>query len=186
MNLKKLLRTTGVTMTAGSLMLTTAPTASADDLRVDCTPNQVLRAKENKRALSAELDYTGQKEGMIRARSTGIGAWEMFKICNYYGGEYKDQYQYTVLYSQAAQRYVSAEVEYSGADYGMLRARSTSVGQWEKFLEKCDSLHCAYKSVANGKWVAAEFDYKNDGAGMLRARSATIGNWEWFSISGLA
>lgn len=36
-------------------------------------------------------------------------------------------------FSVANSRYTSAELGYTGSYYGMLRARSTSAGTWEKF-----------------------------------------------------
>lgn len=81
------------------------------------------------RAVSAELGYPGIYYGMLRARATAVGPWETFYtprgpcsgFCN------------TTFYSSANQRFVSAELGYTGAYYGMLRARATTVGLWEEF-----------------------------------------------------
>lgn len=78
-------------------------------------------------------------------------------------------------------RYVTAELGYpsTNTNYGMLRARATSIGAWEKF-DSVPALGCAIRSVANGRYVSAEAAYPGSSNGELRARSATIGPWEIF------
>lgn len=44
----------------------------------------------------------------------------------------KDPHEVAIL-SAANRRYVSAELNFSGAYYGMLRARSSFIGAWERF-----------------------------------------------------
>jgi hypothetical protein len=87
------------------------------------------------------------------------------------------------IYSEANHRYVSAELGYTGADYGMLRARASSVGPWERF-EICYSsvalTHFSFRSLANGRWVSAELGYTGSRYAMLRARATSIGPWEKF------
>jgi hypothetical protein len=73
--------------------------------------------------------------------------------------------------------YVSAELGYTGASYGMLRARATTVGPWEKF-DFCDDLTqgwWAISSDANGLYVTAQFGYAGASFGELTASSSSIG-----------
>jgi hypothetical protein len=81
--------------------------------------------------------------------------------------------------------FVSAEFGYpaSSSSYGMLRARSDSIGPWEKFTIGCYSNgNLVLVSQANGLVVSAEFGYpaSSSSYGMLRARSHSIGAWEGF------
>jgi hypothetical protein len=63
----------------------------------------------------------------------------------------------------------------------MLRARSSSIGSWERFKLKGDCrTGCALRAVANNRYVAAEQEYPGSRKGMLRARSSSIGGWEKF------
>jgi len=87
------------------------------------------------------------------------------------------------LYSEANHMYVSAELGYTGALYGMLRARAATVGPWERFefcYESQFSSNFSMRSLANGKWVAAELNDTTVWYGMLRARSSSVGPWEKF------
>jgi hypothetical protein len=88
------------------------------------------------------------------------------------------------LYALANALNVSAEIGYTGSLYGMLRARASSVGPWEKF----DILDLGYPTVAirgvNGLYVSAEVGYSRTDPlyGMLRARASTIGPWEQYKL----
>ena len=93
----------------------------------------------------------------------------------------------TSIRSVANSRFLSAELSYSGASYGMLRARSTSVGGWEqfRFVGDCgSSAGCAIQSVASGLYVSAELNYSGAWNGVLRARSSSVGTWERFRFYG--
>lgn len=88
------------------------------------------------------------------------------------------------LYSEANKSYVAVEVADSGSHAGMLRARSQTVGDWEKV-----TLHTSDKgktvtlrSEVNGLYVAAEINDSGADQGMLRARSSSVGSWEQFSL----
>ena len=83
--------------------------------------------------------------------------------------------------------YVSTEASYTTYP-GMLRARTLTIGSWEKYR-----MHClggglvAIRSLANkpnvyAKYVSAEFGYSGTLRGMLRARATAIGPWERFMI----
>ncbi|WP_157530503.1 fascin domain-containing protein [Microtetraspora niveoalba] len=79
--------------------------------------------------VAAEVNYTGANDGMLRARSAGVGSWEQFDVrCVVSNGP-----DLCNIRSRGTGLYVAAEVNYSGGDDGMLRARSSSVGSWEQF-----------------------------------------------------
>jgi hypothetical protein len=90
------------------------------------------------------------------------------------------------LRSDANGRYVTTELNYSGADHAMLRARRTgSPGAWEQY-EFCwgvngNDANLAIRSLANGRWVSAELGYGGGRYAMLRARATRIGPWETFN-----
>ena len=89
-----------------------------------------------------------------------------------------------VIRSKANGRYVSAELGYTGSSYGMLRARATTVGAWERY--QCIALGSdkwAIESRANQQYTSAELGYKGSSYGMLRARSARIGSWETYTLT---
>jgi hypothetical protein len=90
------------------------------------------------------------------------------------------------LRSDANGRYVSTELNYTGVDKYMLRARRTgSPGAWEQY-EFCWGINnnpaqVAIRSKANFRWVSAELGYGGGRYGMLRARATSIGPWETFN-----
>lgn len=89
------------------------------------------------------------------------------------------------LLSNANEDYVSAELGYTGASYGMLRARATTVGPWEKF-DFCDDLTqgwWAITSDANGLYVTAQFGYAGASFGELTASSSIIGPFQKWVLS---
>jgi alpha-tubulin suppressor-like RCC1 family protein len=85
------------------------------------------------------------------------------------------------LTSVANGRYVSTELGYTGALYGVLHARATVLGPWERY--KCIPLgtnQWSIKSRANGRYVSTELSYTATLYGTLRARATTIGPWEQY------
>lgn len=91
------------------------------------------------------------------------------------------------IYALANNRYVSAEKEYTGNRKGMLRARATAIGTWERFqiVGNCRvSPGCAIRALANGRYVSAEKLDPGPQKGMLRARATSIGAWERFIVKG--
>ncbi|WP_433368960.1 fascin domain-containing protein [Streptosporangium sp. CA-115845] len=87
------------------------------------------------------------------------------------------------IQSLANDKYVSAEFGWSGDNYGMLRARGTKVGPWEKFSICYNGRNHTIQSLANGKYVSAEFGWSGANRGMLRARTSKPGTWERFHIA---
>ena len=84
------------------------------------------------------------------------------------------------LAANANSDYVSAELGYTGASYGMLRARATTIGPWEKF-DFCHDVTqgwWAISSDANGLYVTAQFGYPGASFGELTASSSIIGPYQ--------
>jgi hypothetical protein len=85
-------------------------------------------------------------------------------------------------------KFVSAELNYTGNNYAMLRARANAVGPWERFYECRDESTGweVFQSQANGLYVAAEVNYTGGNYAMLRARTpgSSIGPWEQFYTPG--
>jgi hypothetical protein len=164
---------TAIALAAGVLVVVASP-ASA----VSCNPNFVLRDTANNKFVSAELSYTGDYYGMLRARSTSVGPWESFALCNW--GTY-----YT-LQSNANHKYVSTEVGYYGRWNGMLRARADSVGPYERLQVNPIGGSMVLFDLASDQnylYVSAELGYASTDweYGMLRARSSSVGIWERFT-----
>jgi hypothetical protein len=80
--------------------------------------------------------------------------------------------------------WVSAELGYQEPWTGMLRARSSTIGPWEKWNWCYDSStgKWSIQSNANGLWTSTEIGYTNEHHAMLRARSSTIGSWEQYTV----
>ncbi|MEU9448693.1 hypothetical protein [Streptomyces sp. NPDC048277] len=153
----------------------------ADDLgaaepnETDCvTTGTSIHSVNSGKYVSAELGYSGDDYGMLRARADAIGPWEQFDICR------NDVTNTYAIRSSNSGKYVSAELGYSGDDYGMLRARADGIGPWEQFTFEPTGSGYAIRSSSNGKYVSAELGYTGDQYGMLRARADGIGPWEQF------
>lgn len=138
-----------------------------------CESNVFIPSLGNGKLVSAELGYGGASNGMLRARATVVGPWELYTIC--FNGSA------STIQSQANGRFVSAELGYGGANNGMLRARATVVGPWEKFsFGSCGTGCVTIHSTANNRFVSAELGYGGANNGMLRARATVVGPWEKF------
>ncbi|WP_159042082.1 endonuclease/exonuclease/phosphatase family protein [Streptomyces sp. TP-A0875] len=88
---------------------------------------------------TAEFHDSGNQEGMLRARGARLGQWQQFTPQYLAGpppaGSPAGSVMVTLQASEEAGgelKYVSAEVGETGE--GLLRARATSVGLWEKFV----------------------------------------------------
>jgi hypothetical protein len=134
--------------------------------------------------VAAEVGWSGNGYGQLRARTpgaaSGIGPWEKFELqCVNGPGEIY------AIKSLANNRYVSAEVSWTGNSYGLLRARSTTIGPWEQFhIDSANgtSNRVHLQSTANGRWVSAEFGWTGSSYADLRARATSIGQWETFMM----
>ncbi|WP_214318269.1 fascin domain-containing protein [Nonomuraea sediminis] len=82
-------------------------------------------------------------------------------------------------------RYLSAELAYGEPYYGMIRARATAIGPWEKFKRyECFGRQervWAFRA-ANGLWVSSERGYGGAYNGLLRASADTVQEWEIFNM----
>jgi|GEM_PF-3070698 len=143
------------------------------------TYDLVLRSNANRDYVTAELNYAGADNAMLRARSATKGPWESWTQVKLPTGHW-------VIRSNANGLYVSAELGYAGASYGELRARTDAsvIGPYEifDFIPNADGTY-SIRSVANGLYVSAELGYTGASYGELRARSAGIGAWEEFLAS---
>jgi hypothetical protein len=145
------------------------------------THHTVLISFAANKYATAELGYGGNLYGMVRAARDNPGPWEDWTFCSFYEGGTKVTY----IYNEANGRYVSAEFGRTGGDHGMLRARATSVGPWEKFrVERWGPNPNMYtiRSLRNGRYVSTELGYGGVRKNMLRARATRIGNWEKYYI----
>ncbi|MFJ9570221.1 endonuclease/exonuclease/phosphatase family protein [Streptomyces bacillaris] len=95
-----------------------------------------LRSEANGLYVSAEFHDAGSHKGMLRARQAGsIGNWERFELKHHEGGWYSLTYNFTEGGS-SENYYVSAEINSTGSDEGLLRARASAKnapGSWELF-----------------------------------------------------
>jgi hypothetical protein len=111
----------------------------------------------------------------LRARSNSVGSWERFEFCFGIGGALAA----VAIRSLANGKWVAAELQYTGALYGMLRARADRIGPWETFA----AINGGLRNQDNWKFVSAELQYTGIRYGMLRARANSRGPWEQFRTS---
>ena len=126
--------------------------------------------------VSAELGYGGNDYGMLRARATGVGAWESFSLLG-------DCSRQCALQSDANGKFVSAELGYQGYAWGEIRARSGSAQGWEqfRFVGNCDS-SCAILALSDSRYVTTQLGYTGAGQNMLRANATSAQGWEQYVI----
>jgi len=164
---------------ATALISITAPDASA----VNCNDRSWIISDAANAYVSTEIGYGGDLNGMLRARASTPGTWEEYSICGWWDTQYNTRVQ--SIRSHRNGRYVSAEFGYTGVDNGMLRARATSIGIWEKFkIEQWGPNGSMYtiRSLRYGRYVSTELGYGGVRHNMLRARASTIGAWEKYFI----
>jgi hypothetical protein len=92
--------------------------------------------------------------------------------------------QTVAIWSTDTDQYVSVELD-DRAFPGMLRARASAIGPWERFTMCVDGLnYFTLRSLANGMYVSVEHDYSGRYQHMLRARTApaNLGGWEKFLL----
>jgi hypothetical protein len=127
--------------------------------------------------VAAEVSAPGNLNGMLRARSDGIGLWESFELC------FDATTRVATLRSLRNGLYVAEENDYAGNLQFMLRARSGTAGLWEQFAwEAAPGGSSAFRSLRNNLYTAMENDSTGDLQFYLRARSAAIGTWESFIV----
>lgn len=175
-----------VALAAGvALMLLASPAAPAQEAVPSCAAgynrHTIWVSFAANKYVTAELGYGGGNYAMVRAARDDAGPWEDWSFCSYWEGATKVTY----IKNERNDRYVSAELGRTGVDYGMLRARATGIGPWEKFkFERWGPNPTMYtiKSLANGRYVSTELGYGGYRQNMLRARATSIGNWEKYLI----
>ena len=133
--------------------------------------------------VATELAYSDtppyRDKGMLRARTrTPPGPWETFTVC----------FDFTIgthsIFSPAAGKWVSAELNYPGIRKYMLRARADTVGPWERFGIDGDlSNGVTIYSYGANMYASAELAYDQPYRGMLRARSNVGRAWERFFLN---
>lgn len=77
--------------------------------------------------VSAEVRYPGGQNGVLRARSEQVGAWEQFSLAC--------KGNLLTIQSKANGKYVSTELGYPAPYTDELRARATVVGPWEQYRD---------------------------------------------------
>jgi len=152
-----------------------SPSRSPMTVQVGYCYDGWLQSMANGKYVAAELNYTGAGEGELRARSSSVGSWERFELCFGIGGALAA----VAIRSLANGKWVSAELQYTGALYGMLRARADRIGPWETFA----AINGGLRNQDNWKFVSAELQYTGIRYGMLRARANSRGPWEEFRTS---
>jgi hypothetical protein len=87
------------------------------------------------------------------------------------------------ILSHANQLWVSSELAYWGNGYGMLRARSSSIGSWEQYTFCYDSTskYWVFSNDGNNQFVSTQVNYGGSDYGMLRAAN-TIDPWEHYQL----
>ncbi|MFE2015832.1 hypothetical protein [Streptomyces sp. NPDC059491] len=134
--------------------------------------------------VSVEVSTTGSGEAMLRARKAAatldeLGSWEKFTLHT------DDKGVGATLRSEGNGNYVTTERGYTGTYRNLLRARGTTVGEWEKIrLEKQADGTYALKAATNDgyKYVTAEVQDPGNDAGLLRARGDSVGSWQKFQL----
>jgi hypothetical protein len=139
-----------------------------------CTEEGFMWSADTGLYVSTELGYGEPDWAVLRARASSVGAWELYQVCQYQSAQ--------EIWSDAAERWVTAEDGRSGNDYGMLKASSTGIGVLQRFYftdyYNGGALPMAFKSLYNGRWVSDEEGFTGIWYGMLRARAEAIGPWE--------
>lgn len=91
----------------------------------------LIQSLNNRKLVLAQFDYQGYAWGELRGASgNAAGSWEHFRL----EGNCATGCAIRALGWTGDTRYVSAEFGYTGAGYGMLRARATGVSGWERFI----------------------------------------------------
>lgn len=131
-----------------------------------------LKSRYNGLYVSVEINYTGVDKYMLRARASSPGSWERLEFCWGTGGGNPLNVSIRSLQNGL---WVSSEQGYTGARWGMLRARASSIGPWEVFYSDR-----GLQSRASWRWVSVEMNYSGSLRYMLRARATSPGPWEQF------
>lgn len=149
--------------------------------------------------VSAEFGWSGLDRGILHARSgsTTPGPWETFYITRNSDGTVS----FSVYDNSGTLYYVSAENGWTGNRYGILRARSTGVGPWERFqvnsrfISGFDDYPAAWKTPARDTFAnvwgfnrecvsfIAWKIYENSGGKQIPTGTAPPSDWATYSIN---
>jgi hypothetical protein len=91
-------------------------------------------ADANAQFVTAEFDYSGSNDGMMRARSSVVDVWQRFDLEQVFNPGYPNEVTYA-LRSTWTGMYATTEVNYTGTRQGMMRVRPNSnyVDVWQIF-----------------------------------------------------
>jgi hypothetical protein len=136
-------------------------------------------------ASARPLSPPAGRSALTPARPAGLAAAAPARLRAAFPADTFSCYNQQSLVSNANADYVSAELGYTGASYGMLRARATTIGPWEKFDFCYDATQgwWAISSDANGLYVTAQFGYAGASFGELTASSSSIGPYQKWLLS---
>ncbi len=155
----------------------------AGRINTDPTGPVAVRSTLTGRYWTAELDYTGDWRGAVRAERTAVGGWERFQLV----GDCRSASGCAIKNLQSG-KYLTAELNFTGTADRMVRASATNAGLWERFqlVGDCGSVGgCGVRSVANGRYLSADYgiaDSSNPQFSLVRAKAAAISGWESFRI----
>jgi hypothetical protein len=131
----------------------------------------------NGQFVTAEISAQGNGYGQLRARTApnDTGPWEVFRLVCVQG---PDIY---AIRSEASGKYVTTEMNFPGDDKGLLRARVTAIGAWEKYRIPNSAAPTIY-SLAAQRYVTTEVGRTGSGYAALRARATVVGLWEYYTL----
>jgi len=136
----------------------------------DCTPTS-MTAVNVQQYVTAQIDYTQDSYGMLRAQANSVGPWESYDLCSTTTpGNY-------AIRSAGNNEFVGA-----ATSDGTLHANTYAISTWEQYtLKPVDDGTYGIQSVGNGLLVSAYPNYTGAQYGMLRAAdTSSIGSWNRF------
>lgn len=138
--------------------------------------------KVNGKYVTAEVNDAGDQMGKLRAVSTSVTSLETFTL--HTDNIENVGYGTTIsLRNEENGLYVTSEVNYTGVQTGMLRARGTNTGSWERFtVEPQPGGEYALKSVTSNLYLSARFNATGDDMGIVRPYASSPGSWERFTF----
>jgi hypothetical protein len=162
---------------AGIVMLSAASLSIASTGCIDPTVPDEAQALPLLRLTPADLAealVVYPRGGTTAVTANGVAQATGFSFCV---GPY-------AIEATGSNRYVTAQVNYDGGDYGMLRAAATSIGNWELFGLCGDSNTGPWslRSLENEGFATVQVNYGGSDNAMLRAEAVDVGPWERFTI----
>ncbi len=88
-----------------------------------------IQSKANNKYVTAETGFSGDWRGVLRATSSSVGDRQRFRITAGAGGSS----EFSKIESVDNGKFVSAEMTWAGDIKGILRARNSSAGTYERF-----------------------------------------------------